>query len=400
MTGNLEPNDADPAFPLKREKAAIVKEWLIRCALVAASVLAGLALTETYFRHVPSLESSFLDPALTSAAWQLDYLRDYKAFAARKLIGSDLTGYVHDPELGWDTPGHFRGGRTYSVDKPQDGIRIATIGDSYTYGAEVDEDQSYPARLQRRLHSAEVLNMGVKAYGIDQAALKYMKYGKQYRPDVIVFGIFGPDYHRTLLTFFRFAKPLFRLDPQGGVALSNTPLPTPEQAYKDLRRVIQPLTYTATQLQVAYHKVFDDYDRTEFFRRWDPLVENVLELLVKRASDDGTKIIFMYIPTGDEAVAGVPFGKSCCERVHLIGIWRRLAQRYNFIDIIDLMDELPSKVSDRSFYEELIIHQGGKPSGHFTPLGNEAVATIVSERLAQRYGIRLSTGPIQPLPAQ
>ena len=365
----------------------MAKEWLIRCGLVVLSVLTGLGLIEAYFRHSPSLDAWFMDPALTSTTWQLEYLKDYAAFAARKQIGSDLSEYVHDPDLGWDTPGRFREHQRYSIEKPLGGVRIAAIGDSYTYGAEVEEDQSYPAHL-RRLLSSEVLNMGVKAYGIDQAALKYVQYGRQYHPDVIVFGIFGPDYHRTLLTFYRFAKPLFLLRPPGVLTLTNTPVPAPEQAYQDLRRRVWPLAYTATQLQVAYHKIFDDNDRDEFFRRWDPLIEGILELVVKRAAEDGTKVIFMYIPTGAEVVAGAPFSKSCCERARLVGMWRRFAERFSFIDIIDLLDELPKKVSNRPFYETMLKYHDGKPTGHFTPSGNEAVAAIISERLALRFGIR------------
>ena len=56
-------------------------------------------------------------------------------------------------------------------------FRVLAIGDSYTYGAEVNAEQTYSEQLEKLLPGSEVINMGVSAYGIDQAVIKYLKYG-------------------------------------------------------------------------------------------------------------------------------------------------------------------------------------------------------------------------------
>jgi hypothetical protein len=54
----------------------------------------------------------------------------------------------------------------------------------------VNAEQTYSEQLEKLLLGSEVINMGVSAYGIDQAVIKYLKYGRAYHPDLIVFGIF------------------------------------------------------------------------------------------------------------------------------------------------------------------------------------------------------------------
>ena len=44
----------------------------------------------------------------------------------RALMGTDLAGYVHDPDLGWDTPNHVRGVRRYAAG--QGGRRVSRGG--------------------------------------------------------------------------------------------------------------------------------------------------------------------------------------------------------------------------------------------------------------------------------
>ena len=48
---------------------------------------------------------------------------------------------------------------------------ILAVGDSYTYGEEVGENDSWPAQLQR-IKNQRVLNAGVSGYGFDQSVLR------------------------------------------------------------------------------------------------------------------------------------------------------------------------------------------------------------------------------------
>jgi hypothetical protein len=71
-------------------------------------------------------------------------------------------------------------------------LRIATFGDSFTFGDEVGPDETWEAALERTLAErgikAEVLNFGVSAYGIDQAYLRWRRDGRRFHAHVVLFG--------------------------------------------------------------------------------------------------------------------------------------------------------------------------------------------------------------------
>jgi hypothetical protein len=82
--------------------------------------------------------------------------------------------------------------------EPRPGVlRIAVFGDSYTYGAEVRDEDSWPRVLERDLGErgipTEVLNFGVGAYGMGQAYLRWRILGQGYEPDLVTFGFNGSN---------------------------------------------------------------------------------------------------------------------------------------------------------------------------------------------------------------
>lgn len=87
----------------------------------------------------------------------------------------------------------FRG-RDLTVEKPEATYRILCLGDSYTFGDYVNDDETFPADLERKLRETfpgraiEVVNAGVNGYTItDEAALAEEK-GFSLRPDAIIVG--------------------------------------------------------------------------------------------------------------------------------------------------------------------------------------------------------------------
>jgi hypothetical protein len=106
--------------------------------------------------------------------------------------------------------------------------RIAVFGCSQTFGAEVEDDETYSARLQALLRDVEVLNFGVHGYGTDQMLLRYERDGVPYQPDVVVIGFAYYHLERNLDDFRFFAKPRFVLDDGGALRLTGVPVPTPE----------------------------------------------------------------------------------------------------------------------------------------------------------------------------
>lgn len=127
---------------------------------------------------------------------------------------------MQDPVLGWvhvsNKNGYSRGkefsvkvrinrdgfiGRDYSYSKPENTIRILTIGDSLTEAFQVSEEKSYSQLLEENLknnfknNDFEVLNMGIAGYGTQREYYVLKDTGLKFNPDIAVFGFFtGNDF--------------------------------------------------------------------------------------------------------------------------------------------------------------------------------------------------------------
>ncbi len=129
----------------------------------------------------------------------------------------------YDPELGWrhiankhvpDLYGvglglrtngqHMRGARDLNFKDTEGKYRILCLGDSYTMGYGVADDETYPAFLAQQHASVETVNMGLGGYGIDQCYLWHQRDGRKFDVDVLLFAFITGDF--------------FRMNPDGNVA--------------------------------------------------------------------------------------------------------------------------------------------------------------------------------------
>ena len=113
----------------------------------------------------------------------------------------------------------FRGRRDYQLEPPLGGIRIATLGDSFTLGYGANDDETYPAQLERILRQrlarsgpqlvAEVINAGNINTGTGEQALWFDIWVKQFHPHVVILTVVANDVEDDL------DRGLFVLDEKG-----------------------------------------------------------------------------------------------------------------------------------------------------------------------------------------
>jgi hypothetical protein len=221
-------------------------------ALNLMFVAAALATLEGMVRMASvrsSGDTTFMGMRLLPRDWN-EVAAHYQAEASRE--GSYL---VFEPVLGWDVgPSRASANGLYfsSVEGlrsarpgerfagPTSQLRVALVGDSFTFGQEVTYEDSWGYQLQRGLgEGVQVLNFGVDAYGVDQAYLKYRHRVRDWRPDLVIFGLIDHDLDRMLslyhfLTFPGFAhpfpKPRMVVDDRGLRTL-NVPLSQPQEIF-------------------------------------------------------------------------------------------------------------------------------------------------------------------------
>ena len=100
----------------------------------------------------------------------------------------------------------FRGAEV-SREKSQDVRRIAVIGDSFTFGAGVDVEDTYPAQLQRLLNQrnlrSEVMNFGVVNHDMWQHYEMLKERVLPYEPDLVILAIFTNDLESSIVPHHR-----------------------------------------------------------------------------------------------------------------------------------------------------------------------------------------------------
>ena len=106
------------------------------------------------------------------------------------------------------------------------------LGDSYTFGDQVSDNETYPYYLLQMLPNTEVINFGIHGYGNDQMLLYLKEEGVKYSPDVVILGFVGDDMNRNLLEFRDYSKPKFEFV-HNKLQIKNYPVPPPDFTLKN-----------------------------------------------------------------------------------------------------------------------------------------------------------------------
>ncbi|MBX3172519.1 MAG: SGNH/GDSL hydrolase family protein [Candidatus Eremiobacteraeota bacterium] len=179
------------------------------------------------------------------------------------------------PDKFLNTNAHgLRGRREFAYAKNPGQQRLAVFGDSFTFGEEVSDDETYLAYLAEQFPQAEIMNFGVRGYGYDQMLLYLKEEGVKYHPDVVLLAFNKLDLARDRLAFRDAAKPRFRLN-NGQLELQNSPVPTAQQvmaAEPFQLKMLDLLSLLATKLHGAEERrqeseqlagaLLEEFDRT------------------------------------------------------------------------------------------------------------------------------------------
>lgn len=127
---------------------------------------------------------------------------------------SDVLGYQLVPNLrdgSININSHGLRDRERKWEKPEGTRRILGIGDSFTFGYQVDSKDCYLKQLERGLNKGDgpwdVINAGVTGYNMWQY-LAYVKCcGYKYRPDLMIIGVFFDDLNGDPFTEMKASDP-------------------------------------------------------------------------------------------------------------------------------------------------------------------------------------------------
>ncbi len=296
--------------------------------------------------------------------------------------------------------------------------RILVVGDSFTEGWGVEEQQAYPKVLERHfLQGVDVWNLGVVGYSTDQELQQLRKAIPELHPDVVVLGFYENDIadntRAKSLWYPRFRKPLFALRAEQ-LALTNgkelAEQKTAEQrhlasirhrlsnvlmesaAFRLVKFSIAKALYSIQSAPGDENLELTNWQRTNSYRRaettemkeaWS-LTERLLGEINLLCQQNGSKFVIVYIPRAIEVVPGIlqleqkKLGINEPESAFdLAQPEHRVLEMalHNGIHFVPMADRFRQAAPERLYLVPILR------DGHLSPAGQSFVAQTLAEDL-------------------
>jgi hypothetical protein len=371
-----------------------MKEKLVNAALLIGSIIFSLSAFEVGLRAYQG-EWEYTNFRFPQGAW----------FESRHPVAFDAElGWIpkHDAQGPWRTTIAARAagdlpGTTITI--LEDGIRsngsgevrdatepILAVGDSFTFGDQVSDWETWPAQLEK-LSGRRVINGGVFGYGIDQAFLRARRLLSRYRFSTVIFSFIPDDIRRCQMSvMWSEAKPYFDFN-DGRLTLENVPIPPPALPSPKGSGLLVALEHSRPFIALEHSqlvhsvmiRLFPEWWVTGRMS-WDRQVHDeekgrevacaLLHELEGLTKSRGSELIVLGQHQHGETFSQLMAGES------VLSCLSDPATRV--LDLQPALSELKAK--DRSRYNRL-YHQLG---GHMTAEGNQFVALEISKILTER----------------
>jgi len=281
---------------------------------------------------------------------------------------------INKPDFGWSdvklTIGND-GFRLNNLGMAPHATDVLVVGDSFTFGDQVSNSETWPACLERKLDRG-VDNGGVPGYGAAQSLLRASLELSKKHYSYLVFSIMvGDDFERDRLSYRSgFAKPAL-VQTNNGIEWSAVSDPNRRGTWSNPSRLNRLIAYfyeRSMVVAVAVNRVMPQIDLSGVrltvenpnAAAKDAIMERTLKEFSRLKIDKKILLLQYWENLSDPGVLD--------EREKILGIANTLSLKV--VDTIDVLTKYePEKLWDR-----------GRFGGHHTPYGNEVVCEYLFER--------------------
>jgi hypothetical protein len=277
---------------------------------------------------------------------------------------------AYDPLLGWvPRSDHFSANWSSNVDASglrrngvaevprNSGRPILAVGDSFTFGDDVEDDETWASLLERSVNR-RVLNAGVSAYGVDQAVLRAERLLPTYDPSLVILSFISNDIDRTEYSHFIYGggeKPFFEML-DGRLTLRNSPVPRSNPRWKRI------------QCLLGFSMLADAILGRVAPRWW----RNLPDAPITRVHRDGERVSVELIARLDSLARSRHANFVAVALAARVGGNERLPRvvnglRSRGVEVLDLSAEMLNLPTDQ--FESLFLR-----GGHYTPATNRWLA--------------------------
>ncbi len=229
-------------------------------------------------------------------------------------VADDKIGYRHKPnshvqgmsannEFEFDYQHNSIGFRDIerTFEKPAGTFRILALGDSFTYGAGVKIDETYPSVLEKRLQSRtgshpkkiEIIRAGISRAFPEVERKVLQTYGMKYHPDLIMVGFLPNDIVDTLM-----AEEAVHVTPSGYLMSGTTQMSAFKEWFYLHSHLWRLLRYKLYDLKskIAWKQKYSDSAFTQ--KAWNKIKEEYV-LINEIAKENKMPFLLVYIPQKD-----------------------------------------------------------------------------------------------------
>ncbi len=176
------------------QKAGCLRATLARLGLAAFSLLITFALLEGFARLIFARQQHQAGQSEAVRLYRQDDRLEWSL-----VPNGRMTTVTDDGEVLIEINSHGLRDREYDYEKPENTFRILILGDSFTEAMQVNLEDTYHARLERRLNEElgaatglrfEVISGGVAAYGVTREMIFYEEEGRRYQPDLVLMAFY------------------------------------------------------------------------------------------------------------------------------------------------------------------------------------------------------------------
>ena len=270
----------------------------------------------------------------------------------------------------------FRNSEEFSVEVPDNRVRVICSGDSFTLGYGVSNDEAWCSRLGVINSRIQDVNLGQGGYGVDQAYLWYMRNSDKLEHDIQIFAFITRDFYRMQwMKFQGVGKPYLVL--QDGM-LVNTNVPIPKRSplrhrWERVQSVFQQLD-TVRILKgrlFPYDHEQEKINKKQMDVQTREVVKQIIEELKEKNEAKNSKLVLLHLPMrsdflSDESNEWLEFMRVSARESGIL-----------FIDLFDEFREYPPQEM-RSLFN---------PDSHYSPKGNRFIADALYKKMHSSFDI-------------
>ncbi len=253
---------------------------------------------------------------------------------------------------------------------------ILAIGDSFTFGAEVPNEHTWPSFLSRKIKS-QVINAGVNGYGLDQMYIHLKQILKDSSLNIkeVIIVFIKEDIHRTAQKVRDgSSKPYFHIN-EGELKLVPIQEDHTNQTVDYFKSLVMKSTFVSAFCERFFNYLF--YSQTTTYIEHLPYNSYAISLRIfhnlKKIAND-TKLKIRILPLNEH------YDQYDQEYIHFIKELKELNSSYfNIIPELNIMRELGYKDEIKS-----LENVGHLWHGHLNFRGNEYLAETIYRYIEYR----------------